>query len=175
MKQMVTKLARFGYRRIGYISETPVMSNAYDRYVGFRLGIEENGLETDPGWVVLDPSLRAEKKENAYQLMQNLLSQNLEIPQILLCSSDLIAIGVMAALREKGCRVPKDVGVIGFDDISLAKFAMPPLTTVAQDMKQLGKISAQTLIQRIEHPEKRKVSEDIALGAKIVVRESARL
>lgn len=175
MKQMITKLARFGYHKVGYISEDLVMSNAYDRYVGFRLGMEDNGLEIDPQWVVLDPSLRLSKNENAYQVMRSMLSQKRGVPQILLCSSDLIAIGVIAALREKGYNIPKDIGVIGFDDISLAKFSTPPLTTIAQDMKQLGKISVQTLIRRIEHPEKVTVSEEIALGARIIPRESARI
>lgn len=175
MKQMITKLARFGYHKIGYISEDLVMSNAYDRYVGFRLGMEDNGLEVDPRWVVLDSNLRLSKNENAYQVVRSILSKTQDVPQILLCSSDLIAIGAIAALKEKGYSIPKEVGVIGFDDISLAKFSTPPLTTIAQDMKQLGKISVHTLIQRIENPEKRKVSEEIALGAKIVLRESARL
>lgn len=175
MKQLTTKLARFGYHKIGYISEDLVMSNAYDRYVGYRLGMEENGLDIDPQWVLFNPNLRLNKNENAYQLMRNILSKTREVPQILLCSSDLIAIGVIAALKEKGYNVPKEIGVIGFDDISLAKFSTPPLTTIAQDMKQLGRISVRTLIQRIEHPQTRKVPEEIALGARIVLRESARL
>jgi len=175
MKQVIRKLARFGYHKIGYISEDLVMSNAYDRYIGFRLGMEDNGLEIDPRWVILDPNLRLSKNENAYHVMRSILSKTREVPQILLCSSDLIAIGVIAALKEKGYNIPKEIGVIGFDDISLAKFSAPPLTTIAQDMKQLGKISVHTLIQRIEHPEKVKVSEEIALGARIVLRESARL
>ena len=175
MKQMVTKLARYGYQKIGYISEDIVMSNAYDRYAGFRLGMEDNGLEIDAQWVILDPNLRLSKNENAYEIMRGILSKTQKIPQVLLCSSDLIAIGVIAALKEKGYNVPKEVGVVGFDDISLAKFSTPQLTTIAQDMKQLGKISVRTLIQKIEHPEKMKVSEEIALGAKIVLRESARL
>lgn len=175
MKQMITRLARFGYSRIGYISEDLVMSNAYDRYVGFRLGMEENSLEINPQWVILDPTLRLSKNDNAYQVMRTILSKKQVLPQVLLCSSDLIAIGVIAALKEKGYHVPKDIGVIGFDDISLAKFSTPPLTTIAQDMKQLGKISVHTLIERIEHPDRVKVSEEIALGAKIVLRESARI
>ncbi len=175
MRQVVTRLARFGYQKIGYISEDLVMSNAYDRYVGFRLGMEDNGLVIDPRWVILDPDLRLNKNDNAYQMIRNILSKTREIPQILMCSSDLIAIGVIAALREKGYSIPKEIGVIGFDDISLAKFSTPPLTTIAQNMKQLGKISVHTLIQRMEHPEKVRVSEEIALGAKIVIRESARL
>lgn len=175
MKQMVTKLARYGYQKIGYISEDTVMSSAYDRYIGFRLGMEDNGLEIDPRWVVLDSNLRLNKNKNAYEVMRSMLSKMRDVPQIFLCSSDLIAIGAIAALKEKGYNIPKDIGVVGFDDISLAEFSTPPLTTIAQDMKQLGKISFHTLIDRIEHPKKIKVSEEIALGAKIVLRESARL
>lgn len=175
MKQMIKKLVRFGYHKIGYISEDLVMSSAYDRYVGFRLGMEDNGLEIDPRWVSLDPNLRLRKNENAYQTMRNMLSKAREIPQIFLCSSDLIAIGVIAALREKGYNIPKDVGVIGFDDISVAKFTSPTLTTIAQDINQLGKISVHTLIQKMEHPETVRTSEDISLGASIVLRESARI
>ena len=175
MKQMITKLARFGYSRIGYISEDLVMSNAYDRYVGFRLGMEDNGMKMDTQWVILNPDLRLNKKESAYRMMSAMLIEKRQLPQILLCSSDLIAIGVIAALREKGYHIPKDIGVIGFDDISLAKFLTPPLTTIAQDMKQLGKVSVQTLIARIEHPKRTNVSEEIALSAKIIIRKSARI
>lgn len=175
MKQMITKLARFGYSKIGYISEDLVMSNSYDRYVGFRLGMEDNALEIDPQWVILNPNLRLGKNDNAYQVMETILKKKVPLPQVLLCTSDLIAIGVIAALRERGYNIPQDVGVIGFDNISLAKFSTPPLTTIAQNMKQLGKVSVNTLIQRIESQEKVRISEEIALGAKIIQRKSVRL
>ena len=173
MKQMIGKLARFGYKRIGYVSEDTIMSNAYDRYIGFRLGMEENGLKMDKANIILDPMLRLDKIENGNRVMQAFLAQSKQLPEIFLCSSDLIAIGVIAALRQHGIKIPREVGVIGFDDISLARYTNPPLTTVTQDMKQLGKTSVRTLIRRIESPNQ--PAEDIAISAGIIVRASARL
>lgn len=173
MKQMVTKLARCGYSRIGYISEDLIMSNAYDRFLGFRLGMEENRLTIDPKWVLLDPRLRLSKAGNAYHVMLSILEKKPKLPQILLCISDLIAIGVMAALRVRGYSVPRDVGVVGFDNISLAEFTNPPLTTIAQDMRQLGKSSFRALLRRIENPNQ--TPEEVAIRAKIVLRKSVRL
>lgn len=173
MKQLIGKLVRFGYTRIGYVSEDLIMSNAYDRYIGFRLGMEENGMKIDQSMVILNPSLRLNKIEGGNDVMQAFLAQNKPLPDVFLCSSDLIAIGIMAALRRRGVKIPREVGVIGFDDISLARYSNPPLTTIAQDMKQLGKISVRSLLRKIEMPNQ--PAEDIAIGARIVVRESARL
>ena len=173
MRQMIKKLARYGYKNIGYISEDPVMSNAYDRYLGFRLGMEENNLKIDPKWTLLLPELRLGKIERANRLMIELLEKKEALPQVILCSSDLIAIGVMAALREKGYGIPKDIGVIGFDNISQASYSSPPLTTVAQDMYQLGARSFKALINRIENP--KQVPEEITLQGKIVIRDSVKL
>ena len=175
LRQMITKLSRFGYTRIGFISEDLVMSNSYDRHVGFRLGMEECNLEIDPEWVILDSRLRVKKSDNAYVLMSELLAKKTSLPQVLLCTSDLIAIGVMKALQEHQIRIPQDIGVVGFDNISLAKFTTPPLTTIAQDMKQLGKVSVNTLIRKIEGIDSSQLTEDIALSAKIVCRKSIRL
>ena len=135
--------------------------------------MEENGLKMDKANIILDPMLRLDKIENGNRVMQAFLAQNKQLPEIFLCSSDLIAIGVIAALRQHGIKIPRQVGVIGFDDISLARYTNPPLTTVTQDMKQLGKTSVRTLIRRIESPNQ--PAEDIAISAGIVVRASARL
>lgn len=173
MRNMVTRLARYGYSQIGYISEDLVMSNAYDRFLGYRLGMEENGLTVDKKWTLLLPELRLQKTESAYQMMLRLLDSKPKLPQVLLCSSDLIAIGVMAALRARGYQVPKDVGVVGFDNISQAAFTSPPLTTVAQDMRRLGCSSFRALLRRMENPDQ--TPEETVIRAKILVRGSVRL
>jgi len=173
MRRLVKQLARFGYTRIGYISEDPVMSSSRDRYEGFRQGMAENDLQINNGWVLLSSQLRLSKSGEAYSLMRELLEKQEQPPQVLICSSDLIAVGVMAALRSYGLKVPRDIGVVGFDDISLAAFTQPPLTTVAQDSYHLGKYSFQMLMDRIGEPKHE--TREIVLQAKIVKRESVKL
>lgn len=173
MRQLMKQLARFGYTRIGYISEDLIMSNSYDRYLGYRLGMEENKLSVDNKWVFLLPELRLSKSEKAYEMMLGILEKQTQLPQVLVCSSDLIAIGVMAALRSKGLKIPRDIGVVGFDNISQAAFTNPPLTTVAQDIYRLGSRSFQLLMHRIEEP--KRPSEEIIIKAKIIPRGSVKL
>lgn len=173
MRQLIKQLARYGYTRIGYISEDLIMSNSYDRYLGYRLGMEENKLSIDKNWVFLLPELRLSKSEKAYEMMLDILDKQHQLPQVLVCSSDLIAIGVMAALRSKGLKVPREIGIVGFDNISQAAFTTPPLTTVAQDIYRLGTRSFQLLMHRIEDP--KRPSEEIILKAKIISRGSVKL
>lgn len=173
MRRLVRRLAKFGYTRIGYISEDPVMSSSRDRYEGFRQGMAENNLQIETSWVLLRPELRLSKPEEAYSLVTEVLEKQEKLPQVLLCSSDLIAMGVMAALRAHGLKVPRDIGVVGFDDISMAAFTQPPLTSVAQDSYDLGKHSFQLLMDRIGDP--KHAAKEVVLQAKIVKRESVKL
>ena len=84
-------------------------------------------------------------------------------------ASDLIAIGAMRALADAGLRVPEDVAVVGFDDIPMARFATPPLTTVFQDTKRAGELLVETLMRQV-HGE---ATQSITLPASLVVRKSS--
>ena len=173
MRRMIAKLSHAGYSRIGYVSEDLIMSNACDRYLGYKLGMEDCGLAIDDQWVFLRSELRLDKVENARAFFTGALSRGLPLPQILLCTSDLIAIGVIAALRAAGYQVPRDVGVVGFDDIPIAACCDPPLTTIAQDMRQLGRNCFLALRNRMENADQ--TCQEIIVRAKIVVRSSVRL
>lgn len=172
MRRMIGRLARAGYSRIGYISEDLIMNNCADRYRGYRLGMAEHGLSVDERWVFLLPELRLNKAENTYRFF-TALERSGPLPQIFVCSSDLIAMGLMAAMKARGLRIPKDVGVVGFDDISIAAFADPPLTTIAQDMQQLGRSCFQALLNRMEN--RSRTPQEIIVRARILLRDSVRL
>lgn len=174
MRRMVGRLAGTGYRRLGFVGQDLEMFNVRDRFHGFEVGLEENGLELNPEWVHLSASLRLNKAGGAGALIRKELSAGRTVPQIYLCSSDLIAVGVMAALQEAGYRVPRDIGVVGFDDISIASCTQPPLTTIAQNIPQLGKHCFMTLLARMEEPDERPATE-IVVNAKIIKRGSVRL
>ena len=129
-------------------------------------------MPVDDHWVFLLPELRLNKAENTHSFFLN-LERNYPMPQIFLCSSDLIAVGLMAALKARGLRIPRDVGVVGFDDISISAFVDPPLTTIAQDMHQLGRACFQALLNRMEN--RNQTPQEVIVRAKIVQRESVRL
>ena len=85
---------------------------------------------------------------SGYNAITELLSRNLRFDAIC-CASDLIAIGAMRALQERGVRVPQDVAVAGFDDIPMASFANPSLTTVQQDTKAAAALLVDSLLALI--------------------------
>ncbi|OQB24580.1 MAG: Catabolite control protein A [Firmicutes bacterium ADurb.Bin182] len=172
MRRLIAKLAKAGYQRIGFISEDLEMTNMKERYMGFRMGIEENGLPVKDEFIITDKRLRLDKLTNASKLMQQLLSEKRRLPEVYVTSSDLIAIGIMAALHGEGFSIPKDIGIVGFDDISFAAHAFPPLTTVAQNMRQLGKSCFAMLMDGIGGGAS---AGHIVINAKIVVRESVKL
>ena len=84
--------------------------------------------------------------------------------------NDISAIGAMRAFQEAGLRVPEDVSIVGFDDISIASFSIPPLTTVRQPLQEMGRIAAQTLLDLIE--ERGPQIEEIAVKPKWIARRS---
>lgn len=172
MRRMIGRLARAGYSRIGYVSEDLIMNNCSDRYQGYKQGMAEHGLTVDERWVFLLPELRLNKAESTYHFFMS-MDLSGPLPQIFLCSSDLIAMGLMAALKAHGLRIPKDVGVVGFDDISLAAYSDPPLTTIAQDMQQLGRSCFRALLNRMEN--RNQTPQETIIRAKIVIRDSVRL
>ena len=174
MMQLVSRLVRSGYKRIGYVSEDPALLNARDRYEGYRTGMAQHGLTPEPETVILSEQLRLNKAENAFSVMQELLKQELRLPQVFLCSSDLIAMGVMTALKAAGYAIPRDIGVVGFDNISIAAYTEPPLTTVAQNMRQLGRSCFAALLRRMEAPDSHPYEQTV-VRSKFIVRGSVRL
>ena len=105
-----------------------------------------------------------------YAAFKSLLSLP-EPPTALLTYSDLLAIGALRAAADLGLHVPEDVSIIGFDDIELASFSVPRLTTVNQDKKRMGELAFQQIQRRIAHPEL--APEHIVLPTRLIIRESS--
>jgi LacI family transcriptional regulator, repressor for deo operon, udp, cdd, tsx, nupC, and nupG len=96
-----------------------------------------------------------------------------EIPTVIFCGSDLIAMGAMNALEEAGIRIPEDVSVVGIDDISFAFLARPPLTTIRVPREQLGILAFEALDKMLKL--KRRKGADYYLETELVVRKSTAL
>ena len=92
-------------------------------------------------------------------------------PTAVFARNDFTAIGAMSAIKEAGLRIPEDIAIVGFDDISLAVRTSPPLTTVRQPMRLEGQLAAEMLLERIEGKERISRRERI-LNCELIIRES---
>ena len=103
--------------------------------------------------------------------MNKILSQD-NLPTAVFCCNDLMALGAISAIGEKGLRVPEDISIIGYDNIHASRFYSPPLTTVHQSKSRLGVQAVNLLFERINHKSDQK--EKIEIYPELVVRKSVK-
>ena len=136
-----------GHTRIGCISGPKDLSPSSQRLSGYYRAMKEAGIAPDKRWIT-EGHLTA---ESGYKAADKLLG-NRYLPTALFVGNDLMAMGVICALQNRGYNVPDDISVVGYDNIELAAYTSPPLTTFHQPKGELGKLAANTLIDRIEDP-----------------------
>ena len=90
--------------------------------------------------------------DGAYRDMRRHLRNGASLPTALFCTNDIVAFGVLKALRETGVRVPDDVSIIGVDDLPTAALVDPPLTSIAVSKREIGSTAMSRLVQRIAAP-----------------------
>ncbi|MCC6580667.1 MAG: GntR family transcriptional regulator [Phycisphaeraceae bacterium] len=144
-RAMVEHLVALGHRRISYLGEPPVRSSLIDRLGGFLSATVAAGLPIDANTVVL---LSRQDRQGLSEAIDRLL-QAPEPPTALFCAHDQVAMSVAYLLRERGRRVPQDVTLVGYDNIDAAADFYVPLTTVAQDFYEMGRLAAEILLYRI--------------------------
>ena len=153
VRQAVEYLYAQGRRRIAMIAGVPTMRSSVDRTAGYQSGMASVGLPVDERLVVATDygDEAAEKAMN--QLLR--LSDSTGDINAVIAASDLIAIGVLRALRNAGINVPADIAVIGYGDEWIAARSEPPLTTIAQNSVQMGIELARLMVAVLEgqpHP-----------------------
>ncbi len=142
-------LCGLGHRRIVHLTGAEQISSVRDRLAGYCQALEEYGIPFDPQ-LVLQCNLRL---EGGYQQAKTIIPTISPRPTAVFAYSDLLAIGVLKALRELGWRVPQDIALVGYDDIEFAPFVDPPLTTVTQLAYEIGQKGTEILLHRISLPE----------------------
>lgn len=158
-------LLALGRRNIAFIGDiSPHCPEFSDRYQGLVQALEAAGLSADPA---LQVDAVDSTEVVGQRAMRQLLARGTRVDAVF-AASDLMAIGAMRALDEAGLRIPEDIAVVGFDDIPMASFASPALTTVAQDTKRAGELLVETLLHEI----KNEPATSVMLPAHVVVRRS---
>ena len=142
----ITHLTDLGHRRIGMMQSRATSGNA-ERVAGYKRALAEKNLPAPEAFLY---SINA-WEGIGYTHGLTLLSLPAEKrPTAIFCFNDMVAIGLMRAAREKGVRIPEQLSVIGFDDVSPAALASPPLTTVRQPLSHIGDRAVEILIGIIE-------------------------
>lgn len=149
-RRAIEHLIDLGHRRIAYIGVTNRPKSNTRRLRGYRDALEEAGIAPDPSWihiVDLDPALEDSDALAGKQAARQLLDSDVTA---VFCYNDMVAVGALLACREDGVAVPDDLSIIGFDDIELARYVHPALTSVAQPKRQMGSIAMQMVVDLLE-------------------------
>lgn len=163
----VEHLAALGHRRITFLSGDANSPLSMMREAGYRNAMSRLGLASDVEHTFWRP-------EGEKQAIAKFMERPEGHPTAILCWDDKVAMIVVRALRERGLRVPDDVSVVGFADLTVAELCDPPLTTVAQPFEEMGQVVVQQLIGRIESKSGASVAEPLErlLPTRLVVRQS---
>jgi DNA-binding LacI/PurR family transcriptional regulator len=154
-----------GRSRIAFLGGPAREQEVQDRYKGYEAALREAGKSVEEALVVHADWDHPESKGAA--AMRELLRRAPDLDGVF-ANSDVLAIAAMDTIREHGRQVPDDVGVVGYDDVAMARFSHPPLTTVRQDGPLVGRLLAQSLVQHLQTG----VVTNVTIPAELVVRES---
>ncbi len=168
IRQAVQHLAALRHTRIAFVSGPLHLKSALARRDAFKSCMTEIGLSPD---LIVVGDHRMEGGMRA--LLQ--LWQMSNRPTAVLCSNDMTAIGLMREAYEQNIRIPDDLSVVGFDDIRLAEFTTPPLTTVQMSQKELARIAFQALLNEVECEPASREHHEYVLNTSLVLRRSTAL
>ncbi|MFD1954956.1 LacI family DNA-binding transcriptional regulator [Paenibacillus thailandensis] len=155
-----------GHERIGFVSGPPNLTLSHDRMQGYLKALEEAGLKARSEWIVEGEFLQ----ESGYRAMSFIMSLP-ERPTALVVIDDVVAFGVLRGLTELGYKVPKDLSIVSFNNITLSELASPPISSVDIGTYQLGYTASQLLLRIIQ--EEPVHQRRIVIPHKLVVRDSS--
>jgi LacI family transcriptional regulator len=158
-------LLSLGHRRIAYIGGQPTAAHNQARMHGYRAALEAQSASIPDGYIRSGQFLYRDGLAGTAALLDLPLP-----PTAVFAGSDETAAGVIEAARSRGLRVPEDLSVVGFDDTQVARFASPPLTTVRQPLRDMGRIALRTAL-RLAAGEKLD-SHHVELATELIIRQS---
>lgn len=162
VRRAVRHLRSLGHERIGHVSGMQNYIHTQSREQAWKDVLEESGLEPGP---IIYADFSGSGGSSATHEMLDLPNP----PTAIVYGNDLMALAGLSAAKDRGLRVPRDLSIVGFDDIPFAPYASPPLTTVRQDAVEWGRVAALSLLALINGEEPRRTEP---LAAEFVIRNS---
>ena len=160
-------LIGLGHTRIAHITGHPTIPTTNERIAGYEKAMLQSDLPVDPALV--------RSSDSSYQSGADLMSELLAIaapPTAVFTANNLLTLGALKTIHERGLNVPNDISIVGFDDMYWSMSLNPPLTAVRQSGYEIGSRAAEVLLQKIAHPERS--TSSVVLDTELMVRESCK-
>ncbi|WP_045370856.1 substrate-binding domain-containing protein [Vibrio campbellii] len=157
-----------GHKEVGCITGPLIKHQAQMRYEGYKRAMLEAEFEFNANWIVESDF----ECEGGYQAFKKMVERG-PLPSSIFVSNDMMAMGVINAANELGIQIPEQLSIIGYDDIHIAKFMSPSLTTIHQPKYRLGQAAVETLLRKLD--EKSDEAQVVQLEPTLVERNSVRL
>ena len=168
IRQAVRHAVERGHRKIGFVGSCVSANNFQERYRAYRSELDMLGIPCDARYAHFVHST----VDGASRDMKQILQGKPELPTLFICGNDLIAMGVMEALNEYGYSVPRDVSVIGFDEMPVSAHLNPPLTSIGFHTRRIAKTAVRTLVERIQSAGKGSGCARYLVNAELKIRDS---
>ena len=156
-------LLNLGHNNIAFIGGPEKISTARLRKEGYQRALQSKGFKN--GKIELGNF----RQDGGYHSMKRILAED-RVPSAVLVSNNLMTLGALQAIHENGLKIPKDIALVGFDDMPWATSLQPPLTVIAQPTYDMGSIAVRLLLDRIENPNN--PVQQVILHSFLIVRES---
>ncbi len=171
-KEAVLHLIEQGYKRIAHLEAAPGLQIALDRRRGYVDALNENNIAVKETMIIECPNGSLEDGKKATKKLLSLASP----PDAIFANNDLLAMGAMLAIKEKGLKIPGDIALMGFSNWFFSQLLDPPLSSVDQPGFEMGQEAARLLIRQIEMKDKDQLEvqpETKILKTRVVIRESS--
>ncbi len=166
-------LVEMGHREIAFISAPLTYASRRQRLDGFRAGLRESGIELTQNYLRISDSVQEDESSYEFNIGSRLAEKLMRLdapPTAIFCINDMMAIGVIRTLQNLRIRVPQDVSVLGFDNMTISKMITPALTTIDQCTREIGSQAIELLKKGFENPSA--PPETVRFKPKLVERES---
>lgn len=160
-------LIESGHKDIAFISSSFVPNFYTQVFSGFKRALEESGISIPSSWI----QINATDETSAYKCMEDILDKGSH-PSAVFCAADILAIGAIKCVKEKGYQVPADISFVSIDDIVLARYMEPALTTVRIDKIRMGSLAMELLVRKINGEQVESLTVD---SDNLIVRYSVRV
>ncbi len=164
-RQATQHLIDLGHRRIAYLGDQFGFQSDTDRFSGYRQALQRADLPFLPELVTHGNG----GSDGGSRAMQALLALK-EKPTAVFCYNDMSALGAVRTIYDHGLRVPEDISLVGFDDLAIASYMFPRLTTIRQPKEQMGRMAMESLLKILDGTASR---TDIDVEGELIVRDSS--